>query len=90
MSFRIGAYGSKKRRRRILRFAMLYRTKIRRRQQISLLSALIMAATEETMPGNVAHVRRFWTIPRNQLWFETRLVGYFKVTLKIHYLINFT
>ena len=41
--------------------------KIRRRQQISLLPALIMATIEKIMPQNVAHVRRFWTIPRNQL-----------------------
>ena len=37
-----------------------------------------------------ANVRRFWTIPTNQLWFETQQVGYFEVTSRIHYLINFT
>ena len=69
---------------------MLNRMKIRRRQQISLLPSLIMATTEEIMPGKVAHVRRFWTIPGNQLWFETQQVGYFEVTSRIHYLIKFT
>ena len=79
-----------RRRRLILRFAMLNRKKIRRQQQISLLPALIMATTEEIMPRNVEHVRRFWTIPRNQLWFETKQVAYFEVTSRIHYLITFT
>ena len=49
-----------------------------------------MATTEEIMTGNVVHVQRFLTIrpARNQLWFETQQVGYFEVTLRIHYLIN--
>ena len=67
-------------RRRILRFPMLNRMKIRRRQQTSLLPALIMATTEEIMPGYVAHVQRFWTISGIQLWFETQQVRYFEVT----------
>ena len=46
-----------RRRRRILRFAMLNRMKIRRRQQISVLPALIMAMTEEIITGNVENGR---------------------------------
>ena len=42
------------------------------------------------MPGNVAQMRRFWTISRNQLRFKTQQVWYFEATSRIHYLINFT
>ena len=48
---------------RILRFAMLNRMKIRRRQQIFLLPSLKMATTEEIMPENVISTKTTYEWP---------------------------
>lgn len=64
-------------RRRIFRYALFNRIQLRRLQQISLLPAIALFAAQwmEDQDNNQNFGRRFWSIPRPQLWFETLLAN---------------